>query len=88
MFGYGGSLFIGILLATFTVPLYRWFLGDYSILVVIGLGFAFSFIIHHHTAFGIGRAPQRRRYTNRTQNRTSSGKIHVDEYGRIFDPDD
>jgi hypothetical protein len=89
MFGFKGSLFLGIFLSIFTIPLYRWLLHDYSILVALPLGFVFACIIHRYSVINIRRnyRQMHRRHDERSR-RNSSGQIHVDRYGRVNDPDD
>ena len=89
MFGFKGSLLIGMFLAIFTIPLYGWLLHDFSILVVLPLGFVFACIIHRYAIINRDRnvSHMHRRRNNRLR-QNSSGQIRIDKYGRIIDPDD
>ena len=89
MLGFKGSVILGLLLALFTIPLYRWFLGEFSIFVALPLGFAFGCIIHRYSVFYRNRdASHTHRRRNNRSRQNSSGQLHVDRYGRVNDPDD
>lgn len=80
---------IGILLAVFTVPLYHWLLGEFSVLVAIPLGLLIGRIIYRHTAFGGSGEERKRRSVRNPRDRIRpKGRIYIDKYGHIFDPQD
>ena len=89
MFGFKGSLFLGMSLGIFTMPLYGWLLHEFSILMAILLGCIFTGIIHGHVLLNrSGRSYRKRHSMNRRRRKRVSYQIKIDRYGRIFDPDD
>ncbi|MGB3479909.1 MAG: hypothetical protein WBB67_12205 [bacterium] len=89
MFGFKGSLFLGMSLGIFTMPLYGWLLHEFSILVATLLGCIFTGIIHGYVLFNRSGRPYRKRHSrHRKRRKRVSCQIRIDRYGRIFDPDD
>lgn len=86
---YIGCLWMGICIALFTVPLYHWALGEFAGLVAIVLGLIFARIIYKYTIFGIkDDNPRKRRASSRSSTMVAKGRIYIDKFGRIFDPQD
>ena len=84
-----GCIFLGMVVALFTVPFYHWALGEFSIFVTIPLGLIFAHIIYKHSAFGKSDSGSRKhRIPASVKRKLNKGKIYIDEYGRIFDPRD
>lgn len=84
-----GSIILGLMIGLFTIPLYRSFLGEFSVFVAIPLGLLIAHVLHKHSAFGGSRGNSRRcRMLNSRNNRHTEGRIYVDRYGHIYDPHD
>jgi uncharacterized membrane protein len=88
MFGFRGSLLIGMGLAVLTMPFYAWWLHNLSICVAIPLGFVFACIIDRYAAINRRKPQKPQRRARRLKHTGRHGQIRVDKYGRIFDPDD
>lgn len=83
-----GFIIIGLILGLFTIPLYRWLLGELSVCVAIPLGLAMAHILYKHTAFGESDRSGRHRVHHSRNRRTSRQRIYINEYGEIFDDDE